>query len=58
MPFIHPYKIIFLFFLFSYYNQVYSKYCQCYKKITVNELRDFIYECYYQRVGFNKENSR
>ena len=27
------------------------------KKMTVNELRDFIFENYYRRIGFSKENS-
>ena len=26
------------------------------KKVTINELKDFIYEKYYKRVGFNEEN--
>ena len=26
------------------------------KKMADNELRDFIHEIYYKRVGFNKEN--
>ena len=27
------------------------------KKMTVNELRDFIFEKYYRRIGFSKENT-
>ena len=27
------------------------------KKISVNEIRDFIFENYYKRIGFSKENS-
>ena len=27
------------------------------KKMSVNEIRDFIFENYYNRVGFSKENS-
>ena len=27
------------------------------KKMTVNEIRDFIFESYYKRIGFSKENS-
>ena len=27
------------------------------KKMTVNELRDFIFENYYKRIGFARENS-
>ena len=27
------------------------------KKMPVNEIRDFIFEDYYKRIGFSKENS-
>ena len=27
------------------------------KKISVNEVRDFIFKNYYKRIGFSKENS-
>ena len=27
------------------------------KKMTVNELRDFVFENYYRQIGFSKENS-
>ena len=27
------------------------------KKMSVNELRDFIFENYYRQIGFSKENS-
>ena len=27
------------------------------KKTSVNEIRDFIFENYYERIGFSKENS-
>ena len=27
------------------------------KKMSVNEIRDFIFENYYKRIGFSKENS-
>ena len=27
------------------------------KKMTANEIRDFIYENHHQRIGFGKENS-
>ena len=27
------------------------------KKMTVNKVRDFIFENYYKRIGFSKENS-
>ena len=27
------------------------------KKMSINEIRDFIFENYYKRIGFSKENS-
>ena len=27
------------------------------KKVSLNEIRDFIFENYYKRIGFSKENS-
>ena len=27
------------------------------KRMTINEIRDFIFESYYKRTGFSKENS-
>ena len=27
------------------------------KKMSVNEIKDFIFENYYKRIGFSKENS-
>ena len=36
-------------------NNVYFKYCQ--KKMSVNETQGFIFENYYKRIGFSKENS-
>ena len=27
------------------------------KKMSINEIRDFIFEKYYKRIGFSKENS-
>ena len=27
------------------------------KRMTINEIRDFIFESYYKRIGFSKENS-
>ena len=27
------------------------------KKMTVNELKDFVFENYYRQIGFSKENS-
>ena len=54
MLFFHFYKI---FLYFSIYNNVYPKYYQNYKKMSVNEIRDFFFENYYKRSGFSKENS-
>ena len=41
------------------YNNVYPKYClkMKNKKIPINETKDFIFENYYKRIGFSKENS-
>ena len=36
---------------------VYPKYCQRYKKLKINELIDFIFEKYYETIGFARENS-
>ena len=43
---------IFLIFVCSVYNNVYPKYCQSYKKMSINEFKDFIFENYYKRNGF------
>ena len=48
MLFFHPHQTIF----FLIYNKVYCKYCQRYK-----ELKDFIFENFYTRLGFARENS-
>ena len=41
------------------YNNAYLKYCQRYKEyvMSVNDIRDFIFEKYYKQIGFSKENS-
>ena len=57
MLFFHLHKIFFYFFCFPIYNNLYPKYCQSYKKIPFNEIRDFTFENYYKRIGFSKENS-
>ena len=36
---------------------MYPKYFQCYKKVPLNEFKDFIFENYYKQIGFYKENS-
>ena len=38
------------------YNYIYSTYCQPHIKMTVNEHRDFIFQNYFKRTGFSKEN--
>ena len=35
---------------------MYFEYTQHYKKLTVKELKEFIFENYYRRIGFAKEN--
>ena len=47
----------FCFFIFLLYNDVYFEYTQRYRKMTIKELRDFIYENYCRQTGFTKENS-
>ena len=54
--FIHV-RIFLAFRLFLIHNNVYPKYCQYYKKMTIKELKDFIYENIYRQIGFPKENS-
>ena len=44
----------FNFFCFPIYN-VYPKYCQRYKKMSVNGLRNFIFENHFKRIEFLKE---
>ena len=58
MLFIHSHKTTFLLFLL--YNDVYFEYTQRmfqYKKMAVKELQDFLFENYYRRIGFTKENN-
>ena len=51
IPFIYSYKIIYL-----RYNDVYFEYSQRYKKMTVKQLKEFIFENYNRGIGFTKEN--
>ena len=53
MLFFHPYKIIFL----KKFYQSYKIIAKALKKISVNEIKEFIFENYYKRIGFSKENS-
>ena len=39
------------------YNDVYFEHIRRYKKMTIKEIKDFIFENYYGRVEFPKENS-
>ena len=56
--FFHLYKVIFLLlFVFPIYNNVYPKYCQSYKKMSVNEIKYFNFGNYYEEIGFSKEHS-
>ena len=47
------------FFLlcFPAYDNVFPKYYQSYKKISVNNIRHFIFNNYYKRIGCSTENS-
>ena len=57
MLFIHLYKAIFLLFCFPIVIMCILNIASAIKRITVNELRDFIFENYYRRIGLSKENS-
>ena len=54
--FLSLYDIFFTFCVFLYIKilYIYPKHCQ---KMYFNEIRDFIFENYYKRIGFSKENS-
>ena len=49
--------LVLLILCFPIYYNVYAKHCQSYKKMSVNEIEDFIFENYYKRIGFSNENS-
>ena len=49
--------LVLLILCFPIYYNVYAKHCQSYKKMSVNEIEDFIFETYYKRIGFSNENS-
>ena len=56
MLFFHPCKAI--FFLFCFPNTImYILNIVSAIKLTINELRDFIFENYYRQFGFARENS-
>ena len=48
--------MFFYFLCFPIYNNVYPKYFQIYKKMSINEIKDFIFESYYE-IEFSKESS-
>ena len=53
MIFIHPCKINFVcFFVFFLDNDVYFEYTWCYKKMTIKEVKDFIFKNYYRQIGY------
>ena len=56
MLFIYPYQTIFSFFPPNVIMHT-LKITSAIKKMTVNELGDFIYENYYKRIKFARENS-
>ena len=45
------------FLCFPIYNNVYPKHYQSCKKMSANDIREFIFENYYKRIGFSKEGS-
>ena len=55
MLFFHLYKNIFYFLCFPIYSNVYPKYYQAIKVMSINEIKHFIFENYFKRVGFSKE---
>ena len=58
MLFFYPYKI-FLFDFSCFPNIIIYilNIARAIKKISGNEIRDFIFENYYKQIGFSKENS-
>ena len=53
----HLYKIIFyLYFVFLYIVMYITNIARDVKKMSVNEMRDFIFENYCKRIWFSKEN--
>ena len=45
------------FCIFPIYNNVYLNIVRAIKKVSVNEIRAFIFENYYKRMGFSKQSS-
>ena len=58
MLFFHLYKIFFFIFYVSLYIIVHIlNIARAVEKVSVNEIRDFIFENCYKRIGFSKGNS-
>ena len=57
--FFHLYKIFFFsyFFVFLYITIYDLNSATAIKKMSFNEIRDFIFENYYKQIIFSKENS-
>ena len=48
---------MFCFFVFLLYNYLYFEYAQCFKKMTMKKLKDFIFEKNSRQIRFTRENS-
>ena len=58
MLFFHLYKFIFFYVLcFPIYNNVYLNITKAIETMSVNEIKDFIFENYYKGIGFSKNIS-
>ena len=57
MLFCHLSKIFFLLFAFPYIIMYTPDISRAIKKMSADVIRDFIFENYYKRIGFSKENS-
>ena len=49
--------ILFYFFAFLYRIMYALNYASVVKKMSVNEIRELVYENYFKQIGFHKENS-
>ena len=50
-------SVLITFCIFPIYNNVYLNIVRAIKKVSVNEIRAFIFENYYKRMGFSKQSS-
>ena len=58
MLFFHVFEIILFYFFAFLYRIMYAlNYASVVKKMSVNEIRDLVYENYFKQIGFHKENS-